>query len=83
MATVAAPKGKQYKTVLKVCSQCACEGCKGRVQKISTIKGVLTVDIDLERQIVIVKGYIDSKTLIEELKKTTSKRYELMRVRFD
>ncbi|GKV18475.1 hypothetical protein SLEP1_g28851 [Rubroshorea leprosula] len=72
------PKPRKYKKwVLKPSSQCACKGCKRRAGKISTIKGVNTVDIDLEEQKVTVKGNIDSETLIKELKKTTSKLFEL------
>ncbi|KAA0048026.1 heavy metal-associated isoprenylated plant protein 36 [Cucumis melo var. makuwa] len=59
-----------YKTwILKVSIHC--EACKRKVKRVlKDIEGVYETDIDLKQQKVVVKGNVESETLIKKLLKT-------------
>ncbi|XP_022150753.1 heavy metal-associated isoprenylated plant protein 36-like [Momordica charantia] len=59
-----------YKTwILKVSIHC--EACKRKVKRVlKDVEGVYETDIDLKQQKVVVKGNVESETLIKKLLKT-------------
>ncbi|KAK9270081.1 hypothetical protein L1049_025655 [Liquidambar formosana] len=63
-------KKKQLKTVALKVRMC-CEGCVRQVKNVlSSMKGVITTDVDLKQQKATVTGYVEPKKVLERVRTT-------------
>ncbi|XP_076943319.1 uncharacterized protein LOC143613520 [Bidens hawaiensis] len=57
--------------VLKLNTQCACDGCKQKIKKLlSKVDGVYKTSIDLEQGKITVSGNVDPNALVKKLNKS-------------
>ncbi|KAH9317575.1 hypothetical protein KI387_019344, partial [Taxus chinensis] len=55
-----------------------CNECESKIRRaLSSLEGVHTISIDIEKQKVSVSGYVDEMTVLETVRNSTGKRAEL------